>query len=56
MTSKYEGIPIALIEAMASGTPVVTTNVGSINEVVKNYSNGFIGKNKDFNLNFSKIH
>ena len=39
---------------MASGTPVVTTNVGSINEVVKNYSNGFIGKNKDFNLNFFK--
>lgn len=54
LTSKYEGIPIALIEAMASGNPVVTTNVGSINEVVKNYSNGFISKNKDFNLTFFK--
>ena len=39
---------------MASGNPVVTTNVGSINEVVKNYSNGFISKNKDFNLTFFK--
>jgi len=52
MTSKFEGMPIALIEAMASGLPIVTTNVGSIHEIIKNNINGFIPKSKEFNLNF----
>src|SRR5690606_19539686 len=30
-----DGIPVALIEAMASGVPVVTTRVGAISELVE---------------------
>lgn len=34
MSSDAEGIPIALLEAMASGVPVIVTNVGGMPEVV----------------------
>ena len=37
-----EGQPLVLLEAMAAGLPIVTTNVGCIKETVINNANGFI--------------
>ncbi len=40
--SSGEGLPIAIVEAMVSGRPVVATDVGGIAELVKEKTNGFI--------------
>lgn len=41
-TSNYEGYGRTIVEALAAGTPVVTTDVGSAREFVRNGENGFI--------------
>jgi glycosyltransferase involved in cell wall biosynthesis len=42
ITSRIEGGPLALLESMATGVPVVTTKVGMAPEVIKNNINGLI--------------
>lgn len=42
-----EGLPVALIEAMASGAPVVGTHVGGIGEILVDGENGYIVREKD---------
>ena len=37
-----EGQPVAILEAMASGLPVITTDKGSITEMITDGRNGFI--------------
>ncbi len=38
----YENLPFAVLEALSSGLPVVTTNVGGIPEMIENGKNGFL--------------
>jgi glycosyltransferase involved in cell wall biosynthesis len=40
MTSVFEGLPIALLEAMSMGCAVVTTDAGGIKEVIRNEVDG----------------
>jgi glycosyltransferase involved in cell wall biosynthesis len=42
MSSMFEGLPIALLEAMSMRCAVVATSVGGIPEVVRNGENGFL--------------
>lgn len=42
LTSLNEGTPVALIEALAAGRPVVATNVGGVADVVEDGVNGYL--------------
>jgi glycosyltransferase involved in cell wall biosynthesis len=47
LSSTYEGLPIALIEAMALGKPVVVTGVGGTPEVVTDGAQGVVVPPRD---------
>jgi glycosyltransferase involved in cell wall biosynthesis len=42
LTSKNEGTPVSLIEAQASGVPVITTDVGGVKDIVQQNETGYI--------------
>ncbi len=50
MTSVHEGVPIALLEAMSLGKPVVATSVGGVPEVLKDHVSGMLVPSGDANL------
>ena len=37
----YEGLPLTIIEAFATGTPVIASNLGAMTEMIQNEYNGF---------------
>lgn len=47
LTSQYEGLSNAIMEAMAAGLPVVTTDVGGNKELVINGATGFLCTDND---------
>lgn len=42
MSSLWEGLPVAMLDAAASGTPIVTTDVGGIPEFIRDQENGWL--------------
>ena len=47
LTSKFEGTPISILEAMSAGIPVFSTGVGNIYEIVNDNVTGFIIPNNN---------
>jgi len=42
LTSANEGLPVVVIEALSSGTPVVATRVGGVPELIEDGKTGYI--------------
>ena len=40
--SRFEGLPMAALEAMARGIPVLALNVGNLNKLIRHQHNGFL--------------
>ncbi len=53
LTSLNEGTPVSLIEAQASNKPIVTTNVGGIENVVSVNQTAFLSEKGDY-ISFAK--
>lgn len=55
LTSLWEGLPVAALEAMASSVPVVATDTGGITEAVNNGYSGFLVLRRDMESMAAKV-
>ncbi len=55
LTSKNEGTPVALIEAMACGKVVMSTKVGGVEDFIVNGENGFYFEENEIALFVERI-
>ena len=42
MSSDYEGLPVAVLEAMAAGLPILSTKAGGVPDIVWDHKNGLL--------------
>lgn len=42
LCSRYEGLPLSIIEAMCAGLPIIASDVGGVRELVEDGVNGFL--------------
>lgn len=54
-TSLFEGTSNSIMEAMNANLPIIATNVGDNNQLVKNEDNGFLSKARDWKDITSKL-
>jgi glycosyltransferase involved in cell wall biosynthesis len=56
LTSYTEGLPNAILEAMAAGVPVVATSVGGVPEAISDGKNGLLVASGDPTAVFEGVH
>jgi len=54
-TTNYDNHPVSIIEAMALGLPVISTNVGGINDLIQDEQNGLLVDKADIMAMAEKI-
>jgi glycosyltransferase involved in cell wall biosynthesis len=42
LSSRYEGLPLTIIEAMCAGLPIIATDVGGVRELISDGDNGLL--------------
>ncbi len=55
ITSLWEGLPLAVIEAVLSGVPVAATDTGGLRDILSNNRNGIIVNRKDIKAVVSAV-
>lgn len=55
LTSKNEGTPVSVIEAQASGLPVVSTDVGGVRDILNDNEAGFVIKRENIETYVEKL-
>ncbi len=55
LSSRWEGLPIAILEAMAAGKPVVAMNVGGVGEAIADGQTGYVIPPGDLRLMADRI-
>jgi glycosyltransferase involved in cell wall biosynthesis len=48
LSSRYEGLPISIIEAMSASLPIIAARVGGVPELIDEGVNGYIFKSGDW--------